>query len=101
MNQKIKKQWVEALRSEDYDQGIGYLKANDKFCCFGVLCDIHSKNNEEKWEEEKYMGNVALFPIPLMDWSGIHSQPIIDDLIDRNDSGESFSEIADIIEQKL
>lgn len=44
MNQEIKKRWVAALRSGDYKQGTGALRnADNKFCCLGVLCDLHSK----------------------------------------------------------
>lgn len=40
MNKDIKTQWVAALRSGEYTKGVGYLNANDKFCCLGVLCDL-------------------------------------------------------------
>lgn len=36
----IRTKWCEALRSGKYEQGTGYLRANDKFCCLGVLCDV-------------------------------------------------------------
>lgn len=32
-------QWVEELQSGQYEQGNGYLKYKDKYCCLGVLCD--------------------------------------------------------------
>lgn len=56
MNPKVKKKWVEALRSEKYKQGRVYLKYYDKkahrtkHCCLGVLCDISKKS---KWESRK------------------------------------------------
>lgn len=41
MNQDIKKRWVTALRSGEYDQVEGYLALKDEgFCCLGVLCEI-------------------------------------------------------------
>ncbi len=41
MNPDIKKNWLFALRSGDYEQGQFALKTNDdKFCCIGVLCDV-------------------------------------------------------------
>lgn len=43
MNADIKAQWVNALRSGDYEQGRGWLNNNGKFCCLGVLCDLAEK----------------------------------------------------------
>lgn len=47
MDQAIKKIWVEKLRSGEYKQGKGFLcqldeYGNKTYCCWGVLCDIHS-----------------------------------------------------------
>lgn len=40
MNPEIKAKWIEALRSGNYQQGIGALRLDCKFCCLGVLCDV-------------------------------------------------------------
>lgn len=45
MNKKIKKAWLKALRSDDYEQGVGQLcytenDGIDHFCCLGVLIDV-------------------------------------------------------------
>lgn len=40
MNPEIKRRWVEALRSGQYQQGLGALNKNGKFCCLGVLCEL-------------------------------------------------------------
>lgn len=32
--------WIDALRSGDYEQGIGTIRGTDVHCCLGVLCDI-------------------------------------------------------------
>lgn len=46
MNQRIKKIWLEALRSGEYKKGVGCLRANDNtFCCLGVLCDLYAKEH--------------------------------------------------------
>ena len=39
MNPQIKAQWVADLRSGQYEQGNGYLNADGKLCCLGVLCE--------------------------------------------------------------
>lgn len=36
--------WLDALRSGEYQQGEGHLRAGDKFCCLGVACDLAVKN---------------------------------------------------------
>ena len=40
MEAKMKKRWIKALRSGEYEQGREDLKVDEKFCCLGVLCDI-------------------------------------------------------------
>lgn len=40
MDAKIKADWIKALRSGEYEQGMGKLQANGKFCCLGVLCEL-------------------------------------------------------------
>ena len=54
VKEKIKTLWTEALRSGEYDQGSGSLKAVDctpKFCCLGVLTDLYRKDKDVSWEE--------------------------------------------------
>lgn len=34
------KRWVESLLNGTYEQGIGRLNNENKFCCLGVLCDL-------------------------------------------------------------
>lgn len=43
ISEEWRKKWSDALRSGDYEQGKGYLYANGKYCCLGVLQDIHDK----------------------------------------------------------
>ena len=40
MNENAKK-WVKALRSGEFEQGTGYLRKGDKFCCLGVACAVY------------------------------------------------------------
>lgn len=40
MDAELKNKWLDALRSGRYAQGQGKLRAADKFCCLGVLCDL-------------------------------------------------------------
>jgi hypothetical protein len=45
MDQEIKQQWVDALRSGEYSQGRYWLRhgnrENSNHCCLGVLCDLY------------------------------------------------------------
>lgn len=60
MNQQIKNLWVEALRSEDYQQARGsLLEAEDledceevSYCCLGVLCELYRKEVGGFWRSE-------------------------------------------------
>lgn len=48
-NPEVKADWVAALRSGEYAQGVGNLQFTmgadipDEFCCWGVLCDLAVK----------------------------------------------------------
>lgn len=50
MNDNAKK-WLEALRSDEYSQGMSYLCYEDRYsckefhCCLGVACELYMKEN--------------------------------------------------------
>lgn len=58
MNQEIKTKWLEALASGKYSKGKRTLKytfseGQTKYCCLGVLCELHSEiTGEGKWEND-------------------------------------------------
>ena len=107
MDKEVKKEWVAALRSGDYEQGQNALCANNKFCCLGVLVDIaydgywvqntgnlswgiqasESKGIMYGWLPSSFAKSLQLGP---------HAN-----LIEMNDSGYNFEEIADHIEKNL
>lgn len=80
MKTDIKRQWVEALRSGDYQQGKEYLRKDDKFCCLGVLCDLAVKagvvteapgvNGSTLYGVEGDRDSEVL-PRAVMDWAGL------------------------------
>lgn len=87
MNEEIKAQWLAALRSDKYEQGMGYLKINGKYCCLGVLCDLAKKAGIVT---ETVEGNVSRFrsttldsdteisvlPVAVRNWAGlVNSNP--------------------------
>jgi len=113
MKKSIKKEWVDALRSGEYKQTKGVLKDKDSFCCLGVLCDIHSKETGEEWEEDTYFVEVGELPERVVSWAELTgfnpSNPLVKvnditkriSLAELNDGGKIFDEIADIIEENL
>ena len=113
MNPKVKKLWVEALRSGKYEQGYNGLRTNDnKFCCLGVLCDIHRKTMKKKgWRLDGlpdtyfYGDSCGSLPSNVIEWSGVDNyNPTIkgNSLIFWNDNIRySFDKIADLIEKEL
>lgn len=111
MNAEFKEKWIKALRSNDYQQVEGMLRGERDdsgdigFCCLGVLCDALGA----QWSE----GGVALLDDIRLDSEDEYllSDKMIDmvglsfdeqrHLSRMNDSGESFIEIADYIDQNL
>ena len=71
MKQKIKALWVAALRSGDYEQGIGQLRNENKFCCLGVLCDLHAQTHPKIAAKEtnpnEYLGDTGYLPHKVME----------------------------------
>jgi hypothetical protein len=129
MNSKIKEAWVNALRSDKYEQGSERLRSVSGYCCLGVLCDIYAQEHNTEWEfrgnEETnlqpmdywyYEGESEFLPESVMDWAelktnnpslqvdvddGEDSWNYNDDVSNLNDSGYTFSQIADLIEAQL
>ena len=104
MKKDVMEKWVTALRSGEYKQGTATLKEDSTYCCLGVLCEI-SPLGESNWER---------YDLPtreVMDWAGLQTgagvlpkfyrakKIRVDKLIDLNDLGLSFKQIANIIER--
>lgn len=76
MYKEIKKQWVDALRSGEYEQGRFRLRNPDtnKFCCLGVLCNLHAQAHPEIASQQtdpgRYMGSSEYLPKEVMQWAG-------------------------------
>lgn len=98
MDAELKRKWVEALRSGEYEQGRLKLNSHGRYCCLGVLCDVAGL----KWLRCSELGF-----IPAGDH--IHQHLVrfgianeSSDLVDMNDNqGKTFAEIADYIEANL
>lgn len=106
MKPEIKAQWLAALRSGDYQQGTSLLHYEDRFCCLGVLCDLYAKDTGNAWDSEAFgsvcnmYGQDGTLPLQVQEWAGLeYSNPM--DLAGRNDSGATFEELAELIEENL
>lgn len=110
MKPKIKKLWVEALRSGKYKQGSGRLRTfSDAYCCLGVLCDLHRKETGRQWRRNShgdwvYLSATGALPEEVSNWAGLKcGNPALglDSAISHNDSGTPFPDIADRIQKYL
>lgn len=127
MNSKIKEAWVNALRSGNYEQDRERLRSVNGYCCLGVLCDIYAKEHHVEWKfvgiEEKnpqpmdywfFQGKSEMLPENVIDWAELESENphvkiyeheddeyVWDTIANVNDTGYTFSEIADIIQNQL
>jgi hypothetical protein len=123
MKKEIADIWVEALRSGKYYQTDSQLRADNSFCCLGVLCDIHGIEFDQDFIDETYLDEIHGLPHEVMKWSGVGQaegkfyeaaiNPETVDFVKRvipnlnmytslsvlNDRGASFPEIANFIEK--
>lgn len=108
MDSVLKQKWVDALRSGAYKQGNGYLRTKeDKFCCLGVLCDLMA----DRWiTDSDYEscygytcgGEICLGYLPSKTKEEISLENFLEEiLIQMNDAGESFDNIAKYIQNNL
>jgi hypothetical protein len=106
---EFRRRWVAALRSGDYRQGRGALKTKfggmAEYCCLGVLCEVlgieGGENDAYLYSFEGHVGNLPTSvrnKVGLRDAYGSFNHG--DSLAGWNDTGRSFSEIADIIESE-
>lgn len=123
MNPEIKARWTAALRSGEYEQGWGYLNADGKLCCLGVLCELAVKDEviipcRESSRCVYYDGEDDVLPPSVRLWAGLpdrgenpdNPNVTVDDravsLAELNDGENgwerhSFDQIADIIDAQL
>lgn len=105
MDKTIKAQWIAALRSDEYEQGVGKLRnADNKFCCLGVLCDVVDPSGWDRTDESddwEYGGFAGDLPTEMNDATGI--TPAQENTLTKMNDGKraSFAEIADYIEREL
>lgn len=105
MKRSVARKWIKALESGEYKQGIHLLRNRGKWCCLGVLCNMHAQEHPEIAATQKrkgfYLGESTVLPKEVMVWAGMNSDiGYIDHgeiLANMNDSGVTFQEIAKVI----
>ncbi len=103
MNPKIKRKWIEALRSGEYKQCHEQLRTIDnKFCCLGVLCNLHAQEHPSFAKRQKdpqiYDKSLGFPSARVREWAGL-ALGVSEVLAKKNDSGTSFRKLADYIEK--
>lgn len=113
MKPEIKKMWVEALTSGEFKQAEGQLRDDDKYCCLGVLCELHRRTTGiGEWRHSSnYLGCTADLPPEVQEWADLPDEdPTVrpkakreKTLSEMNDAHPrwSFKRIANIIEERL
>lgn len=105
--------WTDALESGRFTQAHGYLNANGEHCCLGVLCELAIEAGVplEKTERDArtvdgrvvycYDNDAYGIPVAVQEWSGINADAEYNPegryLSYENDTGKTFTEIAQII----
>jgi len=106
MKEEVKDKWVKALRSGEYKQGKNRLEDKQgNYCCLGVLCVLAQKEGVKidlLSNPEQIIGvNIGDQP-EVRRWASIKQMSGSygpSSLVRDNDSGATFPEIADIIEE--
>ena len=122
MDQRIKELWVSALRSGEFRQCKGYLSKNDQYCALGVLSVLALLEGVCTFSETKGVGRFDnrkfTLSFNVMRWADISQDDeryldpeehkvkisykgIITTVIDLNDKGLSFTELASLIEKNI
>lgn len=118
MNPKVKAKLIAALTSGKYKQAQGALRTRSGYCCLGVLCDLYAKEHPRKGWRRRLPGESdirfgvsseqLLLPIEVQEWSGITKDngEFYDrqtgnscSLVELNDNGHSFDQIAKTIKR--
>lgn len=105
--EEVVRRWVAALRCGGYTQARNFLRNNTGgFCCLGVLCDLAARDGGPQWvNESHYLGGNVNLPSVISEfvtgYRGNRADRCVIHFAKRNDAGDTFAELADIIEKDL
>lgn len=103
MDKRIKRRWINALRSGKYEQGrrqlaVSGMDNNTLYCCLGVLCELAVESKVIAAYDPEH----GSLPDAVSEWANIEQFGNYGGkrtLAGYNDSGRSFKQIANIIER--
>lgn len=114
---EFKEQWLTALRSGKYRQGMECLRWGDEFCCLGVACDMVNPKTWEHGPDDRDWATAsgAIYlpckgDLPSEVLGALENTNVSHDgfcttalyaIANMNDAGRTFAEIADWIEEHL
>lgn len=96
---EFKEKWIAALVSGEYEQGKEHLCVNDKYCCLGIACVVSGAKmtvDLGEWGTIPSLRQTENVPRQL-----IVNEDLIRTLYEMNDSGITFPEIANWINENL
>lgn len=97
---KIKTKWVDALRSGAYKQGQYTLRRSDNtYCCLGVLHEI--VEGPKSWQINEDGTRFVGKGYAIITYNCGFDTEHIDRVMGMNDTGATFAEIADYIEENF
>lgn len=100
MNNELKQNWINALRSGKYKQAKLAYRTNEGFCVWGVLLEV---TGHITWEQcnDKYCAYPRLGSLGIQKQFDI-SREEYEKLLNWNDNGQcNFNELANYIEEHL
>ena len=101
MKTELKSKWIEALRGGQYQQGRWTLRPQDHtYCCLGVLCDLINPAGWRHDEFDKHAHEVSFAGDGPIASIGLERRDVRA-VVEMNDTGKSFDEIADYIEANV
>jgi hypothetical protein len=112
MDLETRNEWTSDLCSGNFIQGREKLRSLDnEYCCLGVLCELDARRTGNRWSDKSlrmphphhgysYDGNSFELSIYLLEKYNI-SPGIQQHLMEMNDKGKSFIEIAQWIKENI
>lgn len=109
MKKEIAQLWTRALRSDEFEQGRGYLDKANKVCVLGVLSQLAMTMGVCDYTPVKKVGaydnEIGRVPVSVKEWAELYGQcgEMKGELLNLTFYNDylhySLSEIADVIEE--